>query len=236
MIEVPMLRTAFFCSLLGFVAVACSRPAMRSTSPSTTADPQPAATSPAAAPNPAMPTPADHPSPAPANREIATFGGGCFWCTEAVLERIDGVFDVTSGYAGGDVDNPTYEQVCSGRTGHAEVVQVTFDPAKIAYGDLIDWFFKAHDPTTLNQQGADHGTQYRSVVFYHSDAQQKEALAAIARAQKDHRSKIVTEVTAAPKFWPAEDYHQDYFRQNPNQPYCRATIPPKLKKLGLDRK
>lgn len=182
-----------------------------------------------------MPNPTPTPSPAPANREVATFGGGCFWCTEAVLERIDGVFDVTSGYAGGDVDRPTYEQVCSGRTGHAEVVQVTFDPTKIAYGDLLDWFFKSHDPTTLNAQGPDHGTQYRSVVFFHSEAQQKEAIAAIARAQKDHKSKVVTEVTAAPTFWPAEDYHQDYFRQNPNQPYCRAMIPPKLKKLGLDK-
>ena len=182
-----------------------------------------------------MPTPTPAASPVPAAREIATFGGGCFWCTEAVLERIDGVFDVTSGYAGGDIDNPTYEQVCSGRTGHAEVVQVTFDPAKIASGDLLDWFFKAHDPTTLNAQGNDHGTQYRSVVFFHSAAQEQAARAAIERAQKDHRNKIVTEVTQAPKFWPAEQYHQDYYRQNPNQSYCRATIPPKLKKLGLDK-
>lgn len=186
-------------------------------------------------PSPTMPA-ANSQSPAPAAREIATFGGGCFWCTEAVLETVDGVIDVMSGYAGGTVDNPTYKQVCTGATGHAEVVQVTFDPAKIAYDDLLDWFFKAHDPTTLNAQGPDHGTQYRSVVFYHSDAQQKAALAAIERAQKDHAARIVTEVTPAPRFWPAEDYHQDYFRLNGSQPYCRAMIAPKLKKLGLDGK
>lgn len=182
-----------------------------------------------------MPAATD-PSPAPATREIATFGGGCFWCTEAVLETIDGVIDVTSGYAGGTVDAPTYEQVCTGTTGHAEVVQVTFDPTKIAYDDLLDWFFKAHDPTTRNAQGPDHGTQYRSVVFYHSDVQKKGTLAAIERAQKDHAARIVTEVAPAPRFWPAENYHQDYFRLNGSQPYCRAMIAPKLKKLGLDGK
>jgi peptide-methionine (S)-S-oxide reductase len=169
------------------------------------------------------------------SRELATFGGGCFWCTEAVLERLDGVLDVQSGYAGGTIDNPTYEQVCSGSSGHAEVVQVTFDPEKITYGALLDWFFDAHDPTTLNRQGPDVGTQYRSVIFYHSDAQKAEAEAAIARAQKLLALPIVTEVTAAPHFWPAESYHQDYYQRNPSASYCRVMIAPKLEKLGLDK-
>ena len=213
------------------VATACSGP-----EPRNSVEPPAPAAGPTATPtHQTMPNPAPLPNTTPGEREIATFGGGCFWCTEAVLERIDGVFDVTSGYAGGTNDHPTYEQVCTGQTGHAEVVQVTFDPKKIAYGDLLDWFFKAHDPTTLNAQGPDHGTQYRSVIFFHSDAQEAEARAAIARAQKDHRGKIVTEVGKAPTFWPAEQEHQDFFRLNPNQPYCRAMIPPKLKKLGLDK-
>ncbi|MBL9079406.1 MAG: peptide-methionine (S)-S-oxide reductase MsrA [Planctomycetes bacterium] len=178
-------------------------------------------------------TPNHSPTPA-ARRDLATFGGGCFWCVEAVFERVDGVLDVVSGYAGGADDAPTYEQVCSGRTGHAEVVQIAFDPAQVRYEDLLDLFFRAHDPTTLNQQGPDHGTQYRSVVFTHSDAQRSAALAAIERAQPRFAATIVTEVSAAPRFWPAEDYHQDFFRKNPNQAYCRAMIPPKLKKLGLD--
>jgi peptide-methionine (S)-S-oxide reductase len=168
-------------------------------------------------------------------KAIATFGAGCFWCIEAVLERVDGVFEVESGYMGGTVDDPTYEQVCSGRTGHAEVVQVTFDPARLPYAVLLDWFFRAHDPTTLNRQGPDVGTQYRSAVFYHSEDQRREALAAKERAQAKLEPRIVTEITAATKFWPAEDYHQDYFRNNPDQAYCRALIPPKLEKLGLDK-
>ncbi|HEX6813867.1 MAG TPA: peptide-methionine (S)-S-oxide reductase MsrA [Planctomycetota bacterium] len=161
-------------------------------------------------------------------------GNGCFWCSEAVLEKLDGVIDVVSGYAGGNVDSPTYEQVCSGRTGHAEVVQVTFDPSRISYAKLLEWFFKSHDPTTLNRQGADEGTQYRSVIFFHSAAQKAAANAAIAAAQPKHADQIVTEISPAARFWPAEDYHQDYFRKNPNQGYCRAMIAPKLKKLGLD--
>jgi peptide-methionine (S)-S-oxide reductase len=169
-------------------------------------------------------------------KETATLGAGCFWCIEAVLERVDGVASVDSGYMGGTIERPTYEQVCSGATGHAEVVQVVFDPAKIGYRELLDWFFRAHDPTTLNRQGNDYGTQYRSAIFVHSEAQRQEAEAAKAAAQAQWRDPIVTEITAASKFWPAEDYHQDFFRRNPNQAYCRATIPPKLKKLGLDGK
>lgn len=175
-------------------------------------------------------------SPPPPKTERATFGSGCFWCTEAVFEGLDGVLDATSGYAGGDVEHPTYEQVCSGTTGHAEVVQITFDPARIRFETLLEWFFKSHDPTTLNAQGPDHGTQYRSVVFHHSEAQRTAALAAIGKAQDRWRDPIVTEVSPAPRFWPAEEYHQDYFRRNPSKGYCRAMIAPKLQKLGLERK
>jgi peptide-methionine (S)-S-oxide reductase len=169
--------------------------------------------------------------------EIATFGAGCFWCVEAVLEQYDGVLDVTSGYMGGDVAFPTYEQVCRGTTGHAEVVQVTFDPAKISYEKLLDLFWKLHDPTTLNRQGNDVGTQYRSVIFYHSDAQRvaAEASKKAADASGVFSDPIVTEIVEAGPYYKAEDYHQDYYRQNPQQPYCRAIIAPKLEKLGLDR-
>jgi peptide-methionine (S)-S-oxide reductase len=179
--------------------------------------------------------PATSPPPA-AQRALATFGGGCFWCTEAVLEQLDGVLDVCAGYCGGEVEAPTYEQICTGTTGHAEVVQVTFDPARITYATLLDWFFRAHDPTTRNRQGPDEGTQYRSVVFTHSATQQAEALAAIERAQARFADPIVTEVVPAPRFWPAEAYHQDYFRNNPDKGYCRVMIAPKLKRLGLDRR
>ncbi|MBX3463052.1 MAG: peptide-methionine (S)-S-oxide reductase MsrA [Planctomycetes bacterium] len=213
-------------ALLG--AAACSQPETPGATPPASPPPAPAV---------AMPTdpPAPAPQPSPV-RELATFGSGCFWCTEAVLEQLDGVLEVTSGYAGGEVENPTYEQVCSGTTGHAEVVQIVFDPARISYAQLLDWFFRAHDPTTLDRQGPDHGTQYRSVVFTHSAAQQAEAQAAIARAQPHWRDPIVTEVAPAPRFWPAEGYHQDYFRRNPNQGYCRVMIAPKLQKLGLEPK
>ena len=187
------------------------------------------------APPPAK-TPVTNPTTAPARTEVAIFGNGCFWCTEAVLEQLDGVLDVVSGYAGGTVDNPTYQQVCTGETGHAEVVQVTFDPRVISYATLCDWFFKSHDPTTLNRQGADVGTQYRSVIFFHDDTQKAAALEAIARAQPQWSDPIVTELTPAPQFFPAEAYHQDYFRNNPNQGYCRVMIAPKLGKLGLGGK
>jgi peptide-methionine (S)-S-oxide reductase len=233
-------RSAFLPFLILLVAAACARPEPVTGVGNPAPSPTTAAAGTAAAndPSPASTMPSEPPatSPPATTRELATFGNGCFWCSEAVLEQLDGVLDVTSGYAGGDVDAPTYEQVCTGRTGHAEVVQVTFDPARIGYDQLLDWFFKSHDPTTLNRQGADVGTQYRSVVFYHSEAQQKAALAAIARWQQKLADPIVTEVTSAPKFWSAEDYHQDYFRSHPSQGYCRAVIAPKLKKLGLDAK
>jgi peptide-methionine (S)-S-oxide reductase len=166
-------------------------------------------------------------------RELATFGGGCFWCLEAVFEQMRGVDKVVSGYAGGTIADPTYEAVCGGRTGHAEVVQVTFDPAAVSYRDLLDVFFATHDPTTLNRQGADVGTQYRSAIFYHSPHQQTEAERRIEEldAEKIWDRPIVTEVVRLEKFYPAEDYHQGYFRGNPHQGYCQAVIAPKVAKF-----
>ncbi len=178
----------------------------------------------------AMPT---QPSPSEPTPQLATFGGGCFWCVEAVFERLPGVKSVTSGYAGGGSMNPDYHQVCSGMTGHAEVVQIEFDPAMISFERLLEIFWQAHDPTTLNRQGADAGTQYRSIILYHDDAQRITAERSRSDAQTHFISPIVTEIVELKKFWPAEAYHQDYFRNNPRQPYCLATIPPKLKKLGL---
>ena len=166
-----------------------------------------------------------------AESKRATFGGGCFWCTEAVFEEMKGVHGVVSGYAGGTTEDPSYDEVCSGRTGHAEVVQVEYDPAQVSYEKLLDIFWKAHDPTTLNRQGADTGTQYRSVIFYHDDEQKKVAETSKAKAATQFSDPIVTEIKPLPKFWPAESYHQDYFRKNPNAPYCTVVIRPKLKKV-----
>jgi len=163
--------------------------------------------------------------------ELATVGGGCFWCTEAVIERLPGVKKVISGYAGGQTVNPTYEDICTGRTGHAEVIQIEFDPAVISYDKILEVFFEAHDPTTLNRQGADEGTQYRSVIFYHNEAQQKAAARAKIAAQALWPDPIVTEIAPLTKFYVAEKYHQDYFRNNPNQGYCTFVIKPKMKKL-----
>jgi peptide-methionine (S)-S-oxide reductase len=162
---------------------------------------------------------------------LATLGGGCFWCTEAVLERLPGVKQVVSGYAGGHVKNPTYEQVCTGTTGHAEVIQVEFDPTIISYDRILEVFFEAHDPTTVNRQGADEGTQYRSVIFYHNEAQRAAAERAKIAAQALWPDPIVTEIKPLDVFYPAEAYHQDYFRRNPNQGYCTFVIKPKMKKL-----
>jgi len=167
------------------------------------------------------------------NLQTAIFGGGCFWCLEAVFDRLDGVTAVESGYAGWHVENPTYRQVCDGNTGHAEVVRVTFDPGKTSYGELLDVFFSTHDPTTLNRQGNDVGTQYRSVIFYTSEEQYREAKKKIeeltaARAWPD---RIVTSMEPAPKFYVAEDYHQEYFVNNGNQPYCQFVVAPKVKKF-----
>jgi len=163
--------------------------------------------------------------------ELATLGGGCFWCIEAVFEKLDGVKSVTSGYAGGAQENPTYKQVCSDTTGHAEVVQIEFDPAKITYDQILEIFWDIHDPTTMNRQGPDSGSQYRSVILYHDDAQKKAAEKSKNVAQAKFGGKIVTDIQPLKKFWPAEDYHQDYFRKNPNAPYCAYVISPKLQKL-----
>jgi peptide-methionine (S)-S-oxide reductase len=163
----------------------------------------------------------------------ATLAGGCFWCLEAVFLRLKGVQRVESGYAGGHVENPTYRAVCTGSTGHAEVVQVDFDPSKITFSELLEVFFAIHDPTTLNRQGADVGTQYRSAIFYHDDVQKQEAERMIAdlNAQNIWDNPIVTEVAPLTKFYPAEDYHREYYDRNPEQGYCQVVISPKVAKL-----
>jgi len=164
--------------------------------------------------------------------EIVTLGGGCFWCVEAVYQELQGVQKVVSGYMGGHVDNPTYREVCNGLTGHAEVIQVTFDPAKVSYREILEVFFTVHDPTTLNRQGNDSGTQYRSVIYYHSEEQRAIAEdVAKNTATELWDDPIVTEISAAEKFYPAEAYHQNYYKDNPNQGYCSYIIAPKLKKF-----
>jgi peptide-methionine (S)-S-oxide reductase len=164
--------------------------------------------------------------------ETAILGGGCFWCIEAVFRRLDGVSEVVSGYAGGHVPSPSYEQVCGKKTGHAEVVRIRFDPAKLSFETLLDVFFTAHDPTTLNRQGNDVGPQYRSVVYCQDDAQRDALQAAIARidASGDHADRVVTEVAGPATFYPAEDYHQDYFRLHSHEPYCSYVVAPKVAK------
>ncbi|MGC9345102.1 MAG: peptide-methionine (S)-S-oxide reductase MsrA [Bacteroidales bacterium] len=168
--------------------------------------------------------------------ELATFGGGCFWCTEAVFEELEGVIDVVSGYAGGTVVNPSYREVTTGRTGHAEVIQISFDPGITGFEELLEVFFKTHDPTTLNRQGADVGTQYRSIIFYHSPEQKRLAEYKIESLDKAgvFDSPIVTQVEKYEHFYLAEDYHQDYFKKNPDQAYCSYVIKPKLKKMRKD--
>jgi len=165
--------------------------------------------------------------------ETTTLGGGCFWCLEAIYEQVNGVLDVVSGYAGGDFPDPDYEQVCTGKTGHAEVVQITFNPQIIRFRDILEIFFAVHDPTTLNRQGADVGTQYRSAIFCHSVAQQETAAQVIAELEREQAfsDPIVTEIALLDTFYPAEEYHQGYFRRNPNQGYCRAVVAPKVAKF-----
>ena len=163
--------------------------------------------------------------------EFATFGGGCFWCMEAVFQRVPGIVHSVSGYSGGHTSNPTYEEICDHGSGHAEVIQVEFDPALITYDKILEIFFESHDPTTLNRQGADEGDQYRSVIFYHDEQQQKAAARAKIAAQAHYQDPIVTEIVPLKKFWRAESYHQDYFNQHPGQGYCSFVIKPKIKKL-----
>ena len=163
--------------------------------------------------------------------EIATLGGGCFWCTEAEFQRLPGVKSVTSGYAGGTKENPAYKEVCAGDTGHAEVIQIVYDPKVVSYEKLLETFWEAHDPTTLNSQGPDSGTQYRSIILYGSETQKAAAEKSKAEAQKHFTKPIVTEIVPLTKFYKGEDYHQNYYRSNPNQPYCRMVIRPKVEKF-----
>jgi len=168
--------------------------------------------------------------PRPGN-EFATLAGGCFWCLEAVYEEVEGVVDVESGYSGGAVERPTYRQVCEGNTGHAEVVRIEFDPKQISYRELLEIFFSIHDPTTMNRQGNDVGTQYRSGIYYHSAEQRSVAREVIAELQSQLKDTVVTEVTEAERYWRAEDYHQEYFRHNPSQGYCMFVVAPKIAKF-----
>ena len=167
------------------------------------------------------------------NLEIATLGAGCFWCVEAVFDDLKGVEDVVSGYSGGEIKNPTYRDVCSGSTGHAEVIQIKFNPQEISFRDILRVFFTVHDPTTLNRQGGDVGTQYRSAIFYHSPEQKQIAHEVIEEitSERLYDNPIVTEVVAFAEFYPAEDYHQEYFANNPTQPYCAAVVAPKVRKF-----
>ena len=167
------------------------------------------------------------------NLETATLAAGCFWCVEAVFDDLKGVEDVVSGYSGGHTENPTYRQVCNGDTGHAEVAEITFDPSVISFKDILRVFFSVHDPTTMNRQGADVGTQYRSAIFFHNGDQKRDAEEVIKEITDEgvYDNPIVTEITPFEKFWPAEDYHQEYFANNPNVPYCVAVVSPKVKKF-----
>ncbi len=171
----------------------------------------------------------------PEGAEVATLGAGCFWCIEAAYRQLPGVYSAISGYTGGSVKNPTYDDICGGSTGHAEVVQVVFDPKKISYERVLAWFWDLHDPTTLNRQGNDVGDQYRSAIYYHSDEQKKIAEASKAAAKENFKDPIVTEITKATEFYPAENYHQNFYSQNKSKnSYCKFVIEPKLKKLKLD--
>lgn len=163
--------------------------------------------------------------------EVATLGGGCFWCLEAVYQLVKGVVQVISGYSGGEKVNPTYKEVCSGETGHAEVVQIFFDPSKISYSEILEIFWNIHDPTTLNRQGNDEGTQYRSIILYHNEEQKEIALASKQKEQQHWLSPIVTEIVPFKAFYPAEDYHQNYYRSHPNAGYCYFVIRPKVEKF-----
>ena len=174
------------------------------------------------------------PQKAAKKEEVAIVGGGCFWCTEAVFELIDGVGEVVSGYAGGKSKNPTYEEICTGASGHAEVIKIVYDPSVISYSRILSIFGECHDPTTLNRQGADVGTQYRSTIMYLSEQQQRDALAWKKELSEKYLDPVVTEIVEAPVFYPAEDYHQDYYRKNPDKGYCEVVIRPKLRKLNLE--
>ena len=166
--------------------------------------------------------------------EISIIGGGCFWCTEAVFERIEGIKEVISGYAGGEPPNPTYKEICTGKTGHAEVIKIIFDPSIVSFAKVLEIFGECHDPTTLNRQGADVGTQYRSTIMYLTEEQKTQSIQWKEKLAAKFEDPIVTEIVPAPIFYPAEEYHQDYYKKNPNQGYCSIVIRPKLKKLNLE--
>jgi len=174
-----------------------------------------------------------HTKPVDSKNQFALIGGGCFWCTEAVFEQIDGIMSVISGYAGGQTKNPTYKDICTGKTGHAEVIKIHFDP-QVSFSQILEIFGNAHDPTTLNRQGADVGTQYRSTIMFYDEKQKKEAELWKEKLTSKLVDSVVTEIVPAPKFYPAEEYHQDYYAKNPEQGYCSFVIRPKLKKLGLE--
>ena len=175
-----------------------------------------------------------HTKPVDSKNQFALIGGGCFWCTEAVFEQIDGIMSVISGYAGGQTKNPTYKDICTGKTGHAEVIKIHFDPQVVTFSQILEIFGNAHDPTTLNRQGADVGTQYRSTIMFYDEKQKKEAELWKEKLASKLVDSVVTEIVPAPKFYPAEEYHQDYYAKNPEQGYCSFVIRPKLKKLGLE--
>ena len=175
-----------------------------------------------------------HTKPVDSKNQFALIGGGCFWCTEAVFEQIDGIMSVISGYAGGQTKNPTYKDICTGKTGHAEVIKIHFDPQVVSFSQILEIFGNAHDPTTLNRQGADVGTQYRSTIMFYDEKQKKEAELWKEKLTSKLVDSVVTEIVPAPKFYPAEEYHQDYYAKNPEQGYCSFVIRPKLKKLGLE--
>ena len=175
-----------------------------------------------------------HPETVDSKNQVALIGGGCFWCTEAVFEQIDGIISVISGYAGGQTEDPTYKDICTGKTGHAEVIKIHFDPSKVSFVQILEIFGNAHDPTTLNKQGADVGTQYRSTIMFYNEKQKREAELWKEKLTAKLVDVVVTEIISAPKFYPAEDYHQDYYAKNPEQGYCSFVIRPKLKKLGLE--
>lgn len=231
--RLPLLALAF-AVLAALAGAACSGPPAHESAPV----PSPTEEGPAVSHEKSPPPEAAAPraaAPESAGSETATFAAGCYWCVEAVYQRIDGVTKVRSGFIGGHVKDPSYEDVCAGTTGHAEAVEVTFDPARVSYETLLDWFWRLHDPTTLNRQGADVGTQYRSAIFVHGDAQRAAAEKSKAEAQAAFADPIVTEIVPASAFYEAHAAHQNYYNENSGKGYCQIVIAPKLKKLGLPK-
>ena len=232
-----VMPTRFALALAAMLVTACSAHTVFSTDKPASKKAKPAKEQPAADDSPTKDS-SKKEADGSAKIEEATFGSGCFWCAEAVFEQLKGVHSVVSGYSGGTVANPTYEQVSTDLTGHAEVVQITFDPNVISFEELLEVFWKSHDPTKLNEQGPDHGTHYRSVIFYHSDEQKEAAEKSLQKHNKPgpRASKIVTEITKFSAFYPAEDYHQNFFKNNPRHDYCNAFVRPKVNKVKKEFK